>query len=485
MSLTNYKVFFISGLIFIFASFYYLTRIKFTDTVWFGGDSWEYQVMAVNWAKGYPLMTIGAFGDYIQDYHFEPLISEDYQSLFSSFIAAGQSGGFDNFYRTPGYPFFLGLIYRLFGVSPQLAQQIQLLLIIAAATTLPWFGFVYWQRLGFWSGLVGAGLYLLTYAKTLPQSSGLTYPNQLMTENLIVFGLAIFVASYIFWEKTRRPIRSIFLGAILGLNLLIKGCVVFIPFLIFLYWFYLVCRRRLAWQNLLGLLLGIVIVILPWSAYASFKSSQPIILSTQGQAVLFFGNNEYGADGSWHPEGYDSSNPQAFYNQPEIKDLPVPQKLLVFYSHHRDLLPQIFFARIRSGFYSFPFFIASILLISWELLRQTFPPVKRHLRLITFILTSSLFYLYLIQDLSLFEFLKALLPVNRVLGGFVLMFSLSWLIKKQPPRLDLPPVFLILFFNFLLLTLITFGFARFIQVIDFVFMLVFAKYALTLLRELF
>ena len=84
----------------------------FSDRAYFGGDTWEYQSMAVNWAKGHGLK----FGsiEKFSVYKFDQGKEKEY---YSTFIRSGKNGGFYNYYRTPGYPIFVGVIYKIFGIT--------------------------------------------------------------------------------------------------------------------------------------------------------------------------------------------------------------------------------------------------------------------------------------------------------------------------------------------------------------------------------
>ena len=128
----------------------FFAKLKFNNEVVFSGDAWQYQSMAVNWAKGFGLMRLGAVGgDYRQDYKLAPVVAERYLPHLELFIANGKAGGYYSFYRTPGYIVFMGTIYKWFGVNPIIVKQIQLFLIIFIAAFLPYLGWHYWQKTGF------------------------------------------------------------------------------------------------------------------------------------------------------------------------------------------------------------------------------------------------------------------------------------------------------------------------------------------------
>jgi len=200
------KVISLSIFLFVVCSIFYLNKIHFENEVWFGGDGAGYHMMAVNYAKGRGLMKVGIFGDYVDDYKFQAKIDESYQVELNNSLKAGRRGGYFTVYRAPGYILFLGIIYKLFGVSPIIVQQIQLLMIIATACALPLLGYYYWKKSGLIAGLLGIGIYLNHYAKNIPQGTGIVYPNKILTEGLNSIFLLLFILAFIYWQKKKKLI---------------------------------------------------------------------------------------------------------------------------------------------------------------------------------------------------------------------------------------------------------------------------------------
>lgn len=396
-------------------------RVNFDNSVHFVGDTWEYQSMAVNLVKGKKLMTVGAFGDYQQEYKFRPAAAT-YQPQLDYLIKHGQENNQQtNFYRTPGYVIFLGIIYKLFGVSPLIVKQIQLLLVIFIAASLPYLGFNYWQSRGFTAGIIAGFVFLLEYGQDITENTGITYPSQIMTEILIAFCLLIFVLVFIAWQKRPNWLWSLLLGLATGINLMVKGSTLFIFPLVLIYFTNLVIKKKIKLISLVTYIIGAIVIVAPYSIYASLTNESTILLSTQSNVVVLGGNNEFATDGTWHREGYPPNNEQSFYARSEVKSLPLLNKVAFFYKSHLYLFPKIFLAKIHSGFYLFNYFWLSLSLIILRLI------AKRHI--------------------------------------------------------DLPPPFIILFLNFFILTLITFGLPRFIQVIDFIFILTAMNYLIEFCQE--
>lgn len=493
VKLTSKIVISFSLILLIAYSVFFLKRIQFDNEVIFSGDVWEYQSMAVNFVKGRGLMkTGGIIGDYHQGYKFRKEIDKVYEPTLELFEKTGKAGGKYNFYRTPGYTIFMGTIYKFFGISPEIVKKIQLLLIIAIAAFLPFVGFNYWKKSGFIAGFMGGIVYLNQYARNMLGDSGITYPNHIMSETLLAFTLFLLVMVFIFWERQKNPTRTFILGLMIGLTLLVKGTNVFIPLIVFIYLWYLIIKKTVSKLNLAMFILGVVITVLPWSYYASKISGRTIILSTQTTVALLDNNNEYADDGSWHPEGY-SYNQDAFYNQPEIKPLSLPAKLMAFYVAYPQMFPNIFLAKIRLGFEGNIYLKMSLMLIGFSLISQSVLSLLKKFGIkIYFKITAvmSLFMSLLLVDVFksqafLFNFTMPFLQINILLFGLILIIILTTLIDKKNFKIDLPTSFVILFLNYLLVTVVTVGLPRLTQAIDFVFILVFFQYLLSFITELY
>ena len=119
---------------------------NFNDDGYFGGDTWEYQSMAINWATGHGLK-IGA----IEDYSAYKLNESKGDSYYKKFMKAGVNSGHYSHYRTPGYPIFVGIIYKLIGMSPSAVKQVQLIMIAITCASLPVIGFTIWKTYGFFA----------------------------------------------------------------------------------------------------------------------------------------------------------------------------------------------------------------------------------------------------------------------------------------------------------------------------------------------
>jgi hypothetical protein len=441
-------------LIFVAAAGYHTYRRSYPDTAFFGGDTWEYQSMGVNIAKGHG-PRVGAIEPF-ETYRFEPTESEPPHAV--SFFRAGAAGGDHNFFRAPGYPYFLGAIYALVGVRPAVVKRIQALLVILVGSCLPYLGWRFWEWRGFSSGLLASPAFL-------QHSRGMA--DEILTESLIVFAVFVLVLAHLRWSRARSTTSLALLGTTVGLALLVKGSLIFVPVLYLghLLW----SGRRDAGRTLALRLLtfagAVAVIVLPYSVAASITAGRVILVSTQGPALLLEGNNELAVHtGTWEPSG--PNRPGSFFRRPEIEPLPRWTKVVRFYQADPGRLLVILPRKVDRGFGSFDY----LRLLCWALLSASALEVLAGMR--RFAERPSLA-------------VAATAPVAAAAGAAVqfghieisallLATALAWgpACCLYPSLRNLLPVPVMIFFaNFLLVTLVTFGHRRFTGVMDFLIIL--------------
>lgn len=324
-----------------------LSRQRVDNLVYFGGDSWEYQSMAVNFVHGHGMKAGGVLP--FERYRFSspPQTPE----LPAHFEAIGREPGRYHTYRTPGFPALAALVYTVGGVHPVLVYRAQLLLLALVAALLPWVASRAHGPAGVAAGLIaGAGL-MLAHAR---------FADTFLTEVLII---ATLFALYWLAARLRErpgPGRAAALGLAAGAALLVKGSMIFIPPLLGLWLLVETLRRRLAWPALFAAAAGMAAIPAAWSVYVSREAGRPVFISTQGNAVLLEGNNELCfKDGGWHWEYSGTGRFWAanlpdtsglYYNQPGVKDLSVGQKLAGFYARHWRRIPGLWLNKLGAAY---------------------------------------------------------------------------------------------------------------------------------------
>lgn len=111
---------------------------NFNNKVDFVVDSFEYQTLGVNFHKKGQLNLMGFYDD-LADYHFNIKTYADNILPTSKLFFEIPIHLKDNFYyfRDPGYPFFIGIIYKIFGVNPIVVKIIQIILLCLSILFLP------------------------------------------------------------------------------------------------------------------------------------------------------------------------------------------------------------------------------------------------------------------------------------------------------------------------------------------------------------
>ena len=429
-------------------------RRTYSDTAFFGGDTWEYQSMGVNIAKGH-----GPRGGAIEPfevYRFEPMVPDAPHK--AGFLRSGAEGGDYNFFRTPGYPYFLGMIYAVAGVRPAVVKRIQAWLWILVGSFLPYLGFRFWRGPGFLGGLLAAPAYL-------QHSRGTA--DEILTETLIVFALFVTVLAYLRWSRVRSTASLILLGVSVGVALLVKGSLMFLPLLYLghVFWsgrhdpFRTVVRRALVFACSVG------VVVLPYSVFASVTEGRIIILSTQGSVLLLQGNNELAVGtGRWEPNG--SRSPKSFYRRADIEPLPSGMQVVRFYQANPGALLEILPRKIEQGFGS----LAYLRLLCWMLMSTCALELLTGMRAL-----EGRQFLAVATAVVMAVVAGAVVEYGGIgTNGLLLVTALVWITtasRRCRLRRLLPIPVMVCFVNFFLVTMITFGHPRVTGVMDFLVVL--------------
>lgn len=325
-----------------FLSLFIVNRHRLSDTAVFAGDTWEYQSLAVNLSLGHDYQ-IGGIEDFAtyKFYENEDLRNVTYyhlpnnasskktDTLYSHFIEGGEY----SFYRTPGYPFFLAIVYKLFGIHPRIVKIIQIILLAISASLMPIIGMYYWSRLGVLSGLISSFIFIRYYS---------TGPANILTETLLGFCLFVLVVLLMFWRmKPSSPIRTFLLGIMSAISILVKGSTAFVPMFLLLYIifkFSKITKLKLSFIFILGFFL----CMLPWSVYATKKNGSFLLLSTQANILLLDCNNEDNLSiGDWAPawRKWNAGDPKYLYNSLGNSGYSPLKKILMFMSQNKKDVP--------------------------------------------------------------------------------------------------------------------------------------------------
>jgi len=203
-------------------------------------------------------------------------------------IALGQSSDPAPFFRAPLYAYVVGMIYRIFGVSPAPVIFFQSLLGIGTVLlTFFYARYLFGKRISFIAGLITAFWPTLIY-----------FEGELMITTLAVF---LFMASLVSLHLAivSGTTKKYFLaGIILGLAGITRPTILPLFLIVPIYYFLtkMPDRYNKMLRHTVIYIIGIIIPILPVTVRNIVVSGDPVLISTQGGANFYIGNSDY-ADG--------------------------------------------------------------------------------------------------------------------------------------------------------------------------------------------
>jgi tetratricopeptide (TPR) repeat protein len=189
------------------------------------------------------------------------------------------------YFRPPGYPYFLALIYKLTGRGYLWSRIIQFCLgllnvLLAYWLTRRWFGTVV--------GLIHAGL-MATYWAFIYFEGELHAP-------VIVIGLLLASIQVLaLWTERITFRRALFAGLLLGITALMRPSYLLL-FPAALIWAFFLIKPDKNWRRLgtafVGLLVGGCIAILPATIRNTIAANEFVLISSNAGINLYMGNNE-------------------------------------------------------------------------------------------------------------------------------------------------------------------------------------------------
>lgn len=213
------------------------------------------------------------------------ILDADFYHTWARQIAAGDWIGREVFYANPLYAYFLGLVYRLLGPSPEIARLVQHALGVGTVALI-----ALTARRAF--GAIPAAVAGLLAALYRPF---LLYEDLLLTETLILFLAALGLAACLAADRARlagardSDRRHLGAGLVLGLGLLARPTL--FP-LAALFWFALAARR-----GALLVVLGVILAVAPVTLRNWAVGGAPVFITAHGGETFYVGNYP-GADGS-------------------------------------------------------------------------------------------------------------------------------------------------------------------------------------------
>lgn len=324
----------------------------FNEKVIINMDARDYQTIAVNFAKGHGIHKMGLIEPY-DVYKFDTIAVKKAFWLSTAFRLTKMFSGHFAFFRNPGYPFLLGVCYKIFGIQPEIAMKIQFFILIFIIAFLPILGYLLWKKKGFFAGLIAGFLFI--------DNNFYGMISNLMTEWLQIITILFIVLSAIYYVKKKNYLSAIILGLLFGLSFLVKLSLLPLPFIFFAYQFYLFIRKRDKKILSLNLIIFIIYISIAgsWTIYASSRvkemkqewESNKKVLSNKHLSnsvkIKFFNNHlpflseHLKRDSIYNIKAienktlrYDTISSATSYSFFLINDLLSTQQLLCFYEQY-------------------------------------------------------------------------------------------------------------------------------------------------------
>lgn len=329
-----------------------LTQAAFADAtlnhaIPLTGDDGDYQVLAINLrhGQGYSSRLLLPIDRYRLD-EDGPGSAEALQSAQSA-----QSGAVIEFRRSPGLSLMLGGVYLVFGSETIVTRRTMALLAWLTGVLLLITGAV----TAGWAGSLAGGLSALYHLKYFP---GTYHFERVMSENPTAFWIAL--CGLLFTLYLKRGSRLLLVASALSLAGVILMRVNFLPVLPLLA-LYLAGLKR-SWGNSLLFAAVAALPLLLWSGYASLAVGRPVLL-TQGGPGLFANTNNLdtlegvGPDrwnqGGWNPGFYRKADGTWAKDNHNVVQPGESGWLkgLTFWWNNLSRVPELFFVKLRSGFW--------------------------------------------------------------------------------------------------------------------------------------
>jgi len=198
-----------------------------------------------------------------------------------------EENGVPTAYQPVGYPFFLAIIYWIFGHRYLVVEFINVLLSLGTCV----FTYLVAKRL---ASPVCSRLTLLILALFPSQ---IFFTSLLASEILFTFLLFVVVYFSLKHEAYPRMYLSVFLGLLLGLLILVRAVALILPVVIALFYFKSAGRTGVILRNAIIMMVVAFLTLLPWMLRNKLTLGT-FTVATSGGINLYIGNNPI-STGSW------------------------------------------------------------------------------------------------------------------------------------------------------------------------------------------
>src|SRR3989339_2175103 len=236
------------------------------------------------------------------DFWFQTTLIDDYaynswaHKILSGDLLSKFSG---KFFLNPGYPYFLALIYKIFGDKQSIIITLQYLIGSFSCVLVYFLGKkVFNNKIG-----VIAGLIMTFYGMSI------FYDSRLLTVNLINF---INILLLLFLLKYQKHETFLISGILLGITTLLRPNIfLFLFFVLIWLWVFLKISILQKIKNTLFFLMGLIIILLPMIMrnWIIEKKFTPLPATVSSGINFYIGNNPE-AKGTNKPSSFSRPTPE-------------------------------------------------------------------------------------------------------------------------------------------------------------------------------
>ncbi|MGB3339887.1 MAG: tetratricopeptide repeat protein [bacterium] len=212
-----------------------------------------------------------------------PIMDEKYHDEWAQEIANGELFERVPFYRAPAYPYFLGMIYAIFGHSFYTARLIGIIIGSLSCLLIFFIGKeMYSLKVGILAGFLACFYSMLIY-----------FDSMLLTTYLEVFFSLLGILYLIKWFKQKTVLKIIISGVFWGLAVITRpNFLIFVPFLA-IYIFFIFKKRPLK-ERLTPVFLfaaGMIPAVLTVIIINVMVGKDTVLLAWNGGINFYLGNN--------------------------------------------------------------------------------------------------------------------------------------------------------------------------------------------------
>lgn len=183
-----------------------------------------------------------------------------------------------NLFRTPVYPVFLAIIYKLFGFHDTIVYVVQALIGSATCSVVYLIARRYWdRRLALLASLLNATYLYAAYHVSVK-----------LTETLFTFLMCCAIYIVVLGSQKQSWRLMAVAGAVMGVAILCRPEALLFPLLL-LPLFLVLHRFRAPWLKMgMALVVSAFLIVLPWSIRNYYVSGKTVALVSHGPGLIFW-----------------------------------------------------------------------------------------------------------------------------------------------------------------------------------------------------